>query len=398
MLNRDFILSKLSPYTNNKSVLIQNQTVGDIKKGLIQWHKKYQSEYDKIAPFFKGDSVEQSARNVYDFLKSNVRYNIESENEQTLRSPSAIIAPGRTVGADCKNYALFSAGVLDSISRNGDKKFSLSLRFASYDLFSSIPKHVFTVINPGTDHEIWVDPVLSYFNEKKEPTFYSDKKINDMSLIAMSGIGQKTMTDRQIYDSLVLEYKNGLSSGLIKNGSDLDYKYRQCINHYGEKFGKQKIGVIGIDDIAVGITIVKTLSNLFNAGGPNPDDWKGWNQLDNKIGAPAGTNAINWVINDGDSITNEAVNILSYINQYGINSIMGYSSWFKRNITVNMVADKLKRAGMVQQANDLLASAKILPVLKIDPVTGKEIKSGMNIFVTLGLVAGGILLISKMKK
>ena len=147
MLNRDFILSQLSPYTNNTYVLIQNQTVGDIKKELLQWHKKYQSEYDKIAPYFKGDSIEQSAQNVFDFLKLYVDYNIESENEQSLRSPAAIIAPGKTVGADCKNYALFTAGILDSISRNTDQHIPLSLRFASYDLFSSVPTHVFTDIN-----------------------------------------------------------------------------------------------------------------------------------------------------------------------------------------------------------------------------------------------------------
>lgn len=385
MLNRDFILSKLSPYTNNKSVLVQNQTVGDIKKGLLQWHKKYQSEYDKIAPFFKGASIEESARNVYDFLKHYVNYNIESENEQTLRSPSAIIAPGKTVGADCKNYSLFTAGILDSISRNTDQKIPLALRFASYDIFSSVPKHVFAVINPGTKHEIWVDPVLSYFDEKKQPTFFSDKKINDMPLIAMSGV--QTMTDQQMYDELIKERDQMISSGRIKAGDQTYAAYSSCINVLADRLGKPQIGVIPVAAI---VSLASQFQKYIKS-----DDSQNWN-ADNW-----------WYYLWKDPAHNPAGNFLAYFAAHPdfldvttANPDTGHV--LTRDEKIQKIVDRMTAEGFGSQITQILqtfghSNPNLLP--STDLVTpGNQKQAGMNIWVTAALVGAGIFMISKMKK
>ena len=93
-------------------------------------------------------------------------------------------------GSDCKNFSLFFAGLLDSYRRNTEENFELCFRFASYD-GSNKPEHVFVVINPNTNNEIWCDAVLSYFNEKKQPNYFKDKKIKNMALMALSGITNK---------------------------------------------------------------------------------------------------------------------------------------------------------------------------------------------------------------
>ena len=82
------------------------------------------------------------------------------------------------------------AGLLDALRRNTGEKFDLAYRFAGYD-GSKTPEHVFVVINPGSENEIWCDAVLDYFNEKKEPNFYKDKKIQNMALMALSGIDNR---------------------------------------------------------------------------------------------------------------------------------------------------------------------------------------------------------------
>jgi hypothetical protein len=45
------------------------------------------------------------------------------------------------------------------------------------------------VLNPSTNNEIWVDPVLPLFNNKKQYNYKIDKKIN-MALIAVAGVGK----------------------------------------------------------------------------------------------------------------------------------------------------------------------------------------------------------------
>jgi hypothetical protein len=186
-MNSNEILGVLDPFNNNKKILVYNQSVPDITKAILSQHDAMRQQYDKIYHYFEGLDTIDTAQNVFNYLKKNVKYVIEPDDKQTVKTPSAIIATGKT-GSDCKNFALFSAGILDAYRRNEEKKIELAFRFASYEPFDKTPQHVFVVINPGTDNEIWVDPVLNFFNQKKNPYFYKDKKIKNMALMALSGI------------------------------------------------------------------------------------------------------------------------------------------------------------------------------------------------------------------
>jgi len=166
-------------------------------------------------------------------------------------------------------------------------------------------------------------------------------------------------------------------------------------------------GLNPIADINFAIAHIKLLADLF-ANRPNPNDWVGWDALDQQIGAPTGTNVLNWVINDGDSVENEALNIISYIKSKGFNNLIGYSTWFKRTITLDDIADKLKRGGFLAEANAFKEQYTneiknsltkppeniYTPIIETPPVK----KAGMNIYVILALAAAAIFAITKIKK
>lgn len=229
MVSKSAVLQKLAPFQNYKRVVSTDQTVSDIIDGILQTHYQWQDEYDKISDYFVGESELETARNIWNFLKSNVPYYIESNKNQTLRSPSAIVAmPG-----DCKSYALFANGVLDSLNRKGIFQVPLAFRFAGYKDSSREPQHVFAVMYPGTKKEIWIDPVLNRFNEKRQPSFYKDKKIK-MALIALSGVGY-TATDKRAEmeayrDKLVRDRDRLLQAGVIIPGSSKELQYKVAIN------------------------------------------------------------------------------------------------------------------------------------------------------------------------
>ena len=229
MVSKSAVLQKLAPFQNYKKVVSTDQTVSDIIDGILQTHYQWQDEYDKISDYFVGESELETARNIWNFLKSNVPYYIESNKNQTLRSPSAIVAmPG-----DCKSYALFANGVLDSLNRKGIFQVPLSFRFAGYKDSSREPQHVFAVMYPGTKKEIWIDPVLNRFNEKRQPSFYKDKKIK-MALIALSGVGYSATDKRaemEAYrDKLVRDRDRLLQAGAITPGSSKELQYKVAIN------------------------------------------------------------------------------------------------------------------------------------------------------------------------
>lgn len=150
----------------------------------------WRADYDKICSFFNASTDRAIGKKIWTYLKTNVPYKIEPDHKQTLRSPAAIL--GMIGGADCKSFALFTGGCLDALNRKG-KKIRWAYRFASYKLLNPEPQHVFVVINPDTENEIWVDPVLSYYDEKKLYTYKTDKKIK-MALYQISGIGATKKT------------------------------------------------------------------------------------------------------------------------------------------------------------------------------------------------------------
>lgn len=182
MVSKNLILSKVHPFLNQQNVVIENQGVNDIITGILTTHNKYKNQYDKIYIYFVDDDIEETCRNIFQFLKDNVPYYIESNDLQFLKSPSAILSSK----SDCKSYALFSCGILDAYLRNEHPEFELSYRFASYDPFDKTPQHVFCVVK-ANGKEYWIDPVLERFNQRKQPYFYKDKNINSMALVGLSG-------------------------------------------------------------------------------------------------------------------------------------------------------------------------------------------------------------------
>jgi organic hydroperoxide reductase OsmC/OhrA len=184
-MQKNLLLGRLKSFGGNSKMLVRDQQVPDIISAMLSAHKMYYSEYDKISQdFYSGDGV-QTAKKLFEFLKKNVRYKIESDQAQRIMSPAAILSLGKN---DCKNYALFIMGVLDSLKRKGLINNKIYYRFASYKLLDEIPHHVFAVIQDEKGNEFFIDPVLSKFNERKTYYHKIDKKPS-MPLYSVSGIG-----------------------------------------------------------------------------------------------------------------------------------------------------------------------------------------------------------------
>ena len=188
-MQKNLLLGRLKPFGGNSKMLVRDQQVPDIISAMLSAHKLYASEYDKISQYFyRGDGI-QTAKNIFEFLKKNVKYKIESDKKQRILSPSAILSIGK-YGADCKTYALFIMGILHSLQRKGLIDNKIYYRFASYRLLDEIPHHVFGVIQDKSGNEYFIDPVLSRFDERKTYYHKIDKEPS-MPLYSVSGIGSQ---------------------------------------------------------------------------------------------------------------------------------------------------------------------------------------------------------------
>jgi hypothetical protein len=189
------LLNRLTPLQGFNKVIKITQSVGDIISGILNTHNYWKNDYDKICLNFNEKTPYLIGKKIFDFLKNHTHYVIESDSHQTLRSPAAILKLGsdKKIGLDCKSYSLFIGGVLDALNRKG-KNINWCYRFASYKFTDKLPHHVFVVINPGSSKEIWIDPVLPSYNEKKQYFYKVDRKPKNMALVQVSGIGRRKKT------------------------------------------------------------------------------------------------------------------------------------------------------------------------------------------------------------
>lgn len=167
------LLKCLPPYRDAWVTVHNKQQVKHIVNEILDAHKEFAPYYDSIALYFLEDSTEDICKKLYSFLKKNIRYREEAEEDQTTALPTGILT--RREG-DCKHYASFAGGILDAINRETGREIPWSYRFASYDFFNTQPHHVFIVVNDQEKgSEIWIDPTPGADN--KTPVWATDKKI-----------------------------------------------------------------------------------------------------------------------------------------------------------------------------------------------------------------------------
>ena len=186
----DRLLHRLPPFEFDPRLITDDQSVNDIVKQVLHKHDEDAYKYDLIVPELKGGNV---LKKLFEFCQRHLPYYAETRDEQTTLSPSGIIEIGRLRGVDCKHYANFIAGCLAALNRKGyDLPFVY--RFAGYN--GNQKDHVFVVVYPETDNEVWIDPAPikmedgSYyarqFNDRfVKPVTYFDKKV---SMSAVNGL------------------------------------------------------------------------------------------------------------------------------------------------------------------------------------------------------------------
>ena len=126
---------------------------------------------------FRWGGLQEYRPECLELFKKNSDYVVEPDSRQTIKTPAAVLATAKKQygGNDCKNLALFSAGVLRAYRDATGEDFNLYFRFAGYS--NNGLAHVFTVVEKD-GKETWVDAVLDSFNNREhEPTETKDIKI-----------------------------------------------------------------------------------------------------------------------------------------------------------------------------------------------------------------------------
>lgn len=411
-MSPDMLLQYLPPFTGRREVIKVDQSVPDIIREICQAHNQYKKHYQLIYPYFIGGGIKETASNVWNFLKKNSDYVIEPDSMQTVKTPAAILAtaPKKYGGNDCKNLALFSAGILDQYRQATGENFDLFFRFAGYN--GRDISHVFTVVKKD-GKEIWIDPVLNSFNSRDHiPTRYKDKKINSMALVGLSGVNpyennkELFQTESNPVPGSAVGIGPTFSADTFKGIKTKAFltKAQQTTQKFAPGSAAATAANLAVNVAtgnwaAAGVQIAQTLATLFKKDAPG-DYWKAWERIDQQYGNPIGASAQHWIWRDGDSVQNEALNIISYIqnNDPDLTKVLSPNSTTLRDsgryITFDDLLNKLRRGGFSNEADQLKSVYASLTTPPDQPAK----KAGMNMLVTVGLVGAAAFFLLKKGK
>jgi hypothetical protein len=176
-----FDLGKLQG--TNPMLMAEGDNYDTLRK-IDEMARRYASQTKKIAAKLKGSSMQQSLKNLWQFLYDHVQYKQDSSDREELRQPLRMWKD-RTTGVDCDCFSIFIKSVLTHWG------YSNASRMAAYkDDF----QHVYVVIpKDGAQSSLEkrsgyyvVDPVVNQFDYEVP---FSKKYDRFMSLSSVNGLG-----------------------------------------------------------------------------------------------------------------------------------------------------------------------------------------------------------------
>ncbi len=198
------IIAGLPPFRGERVMIKKHQGTGDIITEILEAQNFFSADYDDIYDFFWTGDIYTTCQKLWDFEKYNLVYDAESGKDQSSKSPSAILQ----TDADCKHYSLFTGGVLAAIQRNENTNFDWFFRFAN-DTGYEYVTHVFVVV-VNKNKEIWIDPCLTNFDQRKRYLITKDE--HPMALFRISGVNDTATAKPKV---VIVDKKKAFQSFLI---------------------------------------------------------------------------------------------------------------------------------------------------------------------------------------
>jgi hypothetical protein len=96
------LLRCLPEYRDVWVLVNPDQRVKDIIREVLDAHREFAGYYDMIAEHFEFEGTQEVCGEIYSFLKENIDYREEGDDDQTTALPAGILTRGH---CDCKGYA-----------------------------------------------------------------------------------------------------------------------------------------------------------------------------------------------------------------------------------------------------------------------------------------------------
>jgi hypothetical protein len=175
------MISAQPKYTTR--VVTENGLNNDIIKALHSAIDEATKEAARFAFKFKGKNNTETARNIWNFLRS-LKYVKDPAGKQYIKLPNRLIA----TNGDCKSFSLLTAAILKNLGR------PVTFRYTSYQANDSTPSHVYIITQDEKGKQLIIDGVYDKFNQEVPFKHKTDHK---MEISVLNGLVQQTASVTQ---------------------------------------------------------------------------------------------------------------------------------------------------------------------------------------------------------
>jgi len=203
-------LRAIYPKAANTTITIGNGGLSDTINAIL---KTINYNYKKMLPLaekLQADTLEQTAFNIWHFLKTQTEYQKDKAFVEELRTPQRLIADAK---GDCDDYSIFAASILKALGYN---PYLYIVAFNNSDAYAHIYAGVENIVLDGVMNEFDTHPegitktMIVNLNGQRKEFFRSPKLINITSMLLQQLSGLPYAEQTNIID-LELERLSGLS-------------------------------------------------------------------------------------------------------------------------------------------------------------------------------------------
>ena len=158
-------VNKLPQATGSSLLVSRSQSIEDILSLVKKGVKDSYFQAKRISSFFERENKIDSCYAIWKFLKTNVEYQRESKELQTVKTLSRLLLMDRK--GDCKHFSTAVATLLTSLN------IPFFFRLVSFNHFDKSPTHIYIVANIN-GKKIPIDCCLKKFNTEPPYKYKTD--------------------------------------------------------------------------------------------------------------------------------------------------------------------------------------------------------------------------------
>lgn len=201
------------------TVVMDNGEVADTLKVIAEVVWKFIGDTKEIAQSLKRDRLEDTLKNIWEFLYHNIQYKLDKQGMEELRRP-ARAWHDRMSGIDCDCFSIFCSSILCNLG--------IPHRFRITRYSQPHWQHIYVIVPLNNDEGYYtIDAVLGQFNYEKPFTQKMDytMSLDGIKIAVLSGVEHNSPsandTGRIIMNSMQLAAANNVALHATIFGVDL---------------------------------------------------------------------------------------------------------------------------------------------------------------------------------